>query len=312
MKISDKFEAVLQVRSFELKKIEEHLPDFLKLGRKYIPMASDGCCPTLAQIHGIFPIDFSRLLYICGRSEFKWSITKPFRENILQMEELQSQFELQRKDHLGNLVNDYWGTMNPENLFVLGTLIDSFNGIRDLNHLKGLFLGTGYGFPEKMAVDILGEHEIDTVDFRSDEDESREEVEVVYDLDGRNITYGPSQLAYVKSLPQKIGQFLPECATFHHSDSYRFLSGKSGQLYDYIVIDGNHLFEAVKSDLDLAFPLLKDGGFLFLDDYGGNKMATNPGVSVAAFYYAYENDLTGYWVSSPNDPFQTNSAFFIK
>ncbi|SHK42638.1 class I SAM-dependent methyltransferase [Rhodothermus profundi] len=38
--------------------------------------------------------------------------------------------------------------------------------------------------------------------------------------------------------------------------------------FDWIYIDGNHLYEYVKKDLELYFPKIKAGGFITGDDYG--------------------------------------------
>ena len=38
--------------------------------------------------------------------------------------------------------------------------------------------------------------------------------------------------------------------------------------FDWIYIDGNHLYEFVKQDLDSYYPKVKAGGFLCGDDYG--------------------------------------------
>jgi len=36
---------------------------------------------------------------------------------------------------------------------------------------------------------------------------------------------------------------------------------------DWIYIDGDHRYEAVKNDLDKYFPKVKPGGFIICDDY---------------------------------------------
>ena len=38
--------------------------------------------------------------------------------------------------------------------------------------------------------------------------------------------------------------------------------------FDWIYIDGNHLYDFVKQDLELYYPKVKPGGFLTGDDYG--------------------------------------------
>jgi len=40
------------------------------------------------------------------------------------------------------------------------------------------------------------------------------------------------------------------------------------QKFDFIYIDGDHRYEGVKRDIELAIPLLKPGGVMLLDDYG--------------------------------------------
>lgn len=53
----------------------------------------------------------------------------------------------------------------------------------------------------------------------------------------------------------------------------RQLSAEAAQQFDpesldWVYIDGNHLYEFVKQDLQLYFPKIKPGGFLCGDDYG--------------------------------------------
>ncbi len=37
---------------------------------------------------------------------------------------------------------------------------------------------------------------------------------------------------------------------------------------DWVYIDGNHLYEEISQDLDAWAPLVREGGFIFCDDYG--------------------------------------------
>lgn len=42
---------------------------------------------------------------------------------------------------------------------------------------------------------------------------------------------------------------------------------KSQGKYDFIFIDGDHSYEAVKKDLEMSIQLLKEGGHIVMDDY---------------------------------------------
>lgn len=48
------------------------------------------------------------------------------------------------------------------------------------------------------------------------------------------------------------------------------VAGEFGDSYfDWVYIDGNHLYEFVKQDLELYYPKVKSGGYIAGDDYGG-------------------------------------------
>ena len=102
------------------------------------------------------------------------------------------------------------------------------------------------------------------------------------------------------------------------ADSNHYLAEQIGMpsaerpSFDLVVVDANHLYSAVACDLLFGFELLSPGGVLFVDDYGGNKLATNPGVTAGCFDLVHMAETFGYWVANPADPFSTNSAFFIK
>ena len=58
-------------------------------------------------------------------------------------------------------------------------------------------------------------------------------------------------------------------------DRWEFIVGDSGtelpklyEKYDYIYIDGDHLFAGVLSDIEKCWPLLGKGAVMLLDDYG--------------------------------------------
>jgi len=53
----------------------------------------------------------------------------------------------------------------------------------------------------------------------------------------------------------------------HRSTSEAALRTLGAECLDWIYIDGNHLYEYVKSDLELGYRALKDAGYLSGDDY---------------------------------------------
>jgi hypothetical protein len=60
--------------------------------------------------------------------------------------------------------------------------------------------------------------------------------------------------------------------------------------FDWIYIDGNHLYEHVKQDLELYYPKIKAGGYLAGDDYGVKGWWSN-GVQEAVDEFVNQNSL---------------------
>jgi hypothetical protein len=50
------------------------------------------------------------------------------------------------------------------------------------------------------------------------------------------------------------------------------------QRFDLIYIDGDHTYEAVKKDAELAWPLLRRGGLLIFDDYNNDEFGVRQAV----------------------------------
>jgi predicted O-methyltransferase YrrM len=68
----------------------------------------------------------------------------------------------------------------------------------------------------------------------------------------------------------------------HRGYSTDVLQQFPDQYFDWIYIDGNHLYEYVKKDLELSFVKVKSGGYITGDDYtdggwwkGGVKKAVD-------------------------------------
>jgi len=68
----------------------------------------------------------------------------------------------------------------------------------------------------------------------------------------------------------------------HRGYSYEVCNDFEDQYFDWIYIDGNHLYEFVKKDLELYYNKVKENGFMMGDDYvtgdwwqGGVKKAVD-------------------------------------
>lgn len=54
----------------------------------------------------------------------------------------------------------------------------------------------------------------------------------------------------------------------HRNLSNEIVDDFEDSYFDWIYVDGNHLYEYVKQDLELYYPKVKDGGYIAGDDYG--------------------------------------------
>ena len=59
-----------------------------------------------------------------------------------------------------------------------------------------------------------------------------------------------------------------EIVSVHRSDSAGVASTFPDEHFDWVYIDGNHLFEFVERDLDIFWPKVRRNGVLAGDDYG--------------------------------------------
>lgn len=63
--------------------------------------------------------------------------------------------------------------------------------------------------------------------------------------------------------------------------------------FDYVYIDGEHSYEAIKRDLSNYFPKIKIGGYLIGDDYGWAGIA----IAVQEFLSEHRDEL--FWLVDP-------------
>ena len=53
------------------------------------------------------------------------------------------------------------------------------------------------------------------------------------------------------------------------SEAHKWITDKNpGKLFDFVHVDGDHSAEGITSDIELYFPLVKEGGIFFMHDVG--------------------------------------------
>jgi hypothetical protein len=86
-------------------------------------------------------------------------------------------------------------------------------------------------------------------------------------------------------------------------DSISALSALSDDYLDFVYIDGNHLYEFVKLDLELSLRKVKPGGYITGDDYGpGNWW--DGGVKKAVDEFGWNNGVEMLWIKKGQFAFQ--------
>ncbi|GFE71053.1 hypothetical protein CFPU101_36630 [Chroococcus sp. FPU101] len=80
------------------------------------------------------------------------------------------------------------------------------------------------------------------------------------------------QLLLEQKYENVVNQFAKEInlgqVVIHREYSNEIYSQFEDNYFDWIYIDGNHLYEFVKQDLELYYDKVKKGGFITGDDYG--------------------------------------------
>ena len=129
--------------------------------------------------------------------------------------------------------------------------------------------------------------------------------------------YGLQQDVEFDPTPEK--QAFPDayykivCELFATYSNVEIIRGKSedvvtlfpDQFFDYVYIDGEHSYDAVKRDLNNYFPKIKVGGYLIGDDYGWTGVAP----AVQEFLNAHQDEIL--WSDDPYGG-KTGNQFAIK
>ena len=94
-----------------------------------------------------------------------------------------------------------------------------------------------------------------------------------HEPDHQQSNYGNNGRNDMQSLFESVaGQFGFESphkdrVTIHRCSSKVFAKSLASEYLDFVYIDGDHNYDAVKGDLDTLFPKVKPGGLICIDDY---------------------------------------------
>jgi len=122
-----------------------------------------------------------------------------------------------------------------------------------------LAIGSGYGYIPSLLAQACHDNGIGHVDF----------VDAGYGLELR---HAGAWVGFWKTIEgQSIFQTfemgsLKKRITLYNMRTEEFFKKYDNLVYDYIYIDGDHLYKGIKFDVDHALPLLSKGGFLVLHD----------------------------------------------
>ena len=86
-------------------------------------------------------------------------------------------------------------------------------------------------------------------------------------------------------------------------DSQSALNEIKDESLDYIYIDGNHLYEFVRKDLELSLRKVKPGGYISGDDYIPGEWWKG-GVKKAVDEFGWNNDVALIWIKGGQFVFQ--------
>jgi hypothetical protein len=79
----------------------------------------------------------------------------------------------------------------------------------------------------------------------------------------------------------------------HRQSSLAAAASVPDRTFDWVYVDGDHSFAAVKADLEAWWPKMKSGGFLVADDYNWKDEAGRRSVKLAIEAFVAEHRLAG-------------------
>ncbi|MDD2943380.1 MAG: class I SAM-dependent methyltransferase [bacterium] len=215
-----------------------------------------------------------------------------------------------RGDGIGS--DPFWGMINaPEARRVL-TLARALVWSKEpARQLSALVIGTGYGATELMLAQMG--YQVTTVDLGPRNqgsalvtDEQQEAYRAAYED-----TFGIFIKAGVEN-----GVIDGSSVTMLVMSSQEFITGasNSGKSYDFILVDGSHLFPVAMKDVEGCVHLLAPGGIICVDDAGPAKLLSNPGSTMAAMSLDIDFGLLTFMVARGDDfrEIDANLMFAVK
>jgi hypothetical protein len=130
----------------------------------------------------------------------------------------------------------------------------------------GCEIGVHEGEYSRMMLDVIRPSRLHLIDPWKHEGDAQYQQSYYGGLgpDGQAVMdarYGKVRERFAKELAS--GQIV-----IHRGFSTDFVGEFADRYFDWVYIDGNHLYEFVKQDLELYAPKVKPGGYLVGDDYG--------------------------------------------
>lgn len=208
----------------------------------------------------------------------------------------------------------FWGMINaPEARIVLNlaSALILQSGIECVRPSRALVIGTGYGATELMLAQMG--YQVTTVDLGPR-------------CRGSALVFDEQQEAYRAADEDTFGIFIKagiELGVINEGSieilcmsSEQFLAGaaNAGKSYDFILVDGSHLFPVAMKDVDSCAHLLAPGGVICVDDAGPAKLLSNPGSTMAAMSLDIDHGLLTFMVARDEDfrQIDANLMFAVK
>lgn len=116
------------------------------------------------------------------------------------------------------------------------------------------------------------------------------------DKDGNNIIWADLNEEYI-NLKSYFNN--NQNVKIHKGFSFEILNTFVDEYFDLIYIDGDHSYDGVKKDLNIAFNKIKNGGYIFGHDY---NQTVFPGVVKAVNEFCDENNLTISYMTNDGCP----------
>ena len=148
------------------------------------------------------------------------------------------------------------------NLYQITTklLQESFGGQKEV---CGIEIGTKCGDLTRTALWALPQCQLYTIDPYEHRDGAEFEAGEMQDYHNQNHAFAETRLL-IPEFGDRVVMLI-----MRSKDAYPWIIEKNpGKKFDFLLVDGDHSEEGIKTDLDLYYPLVKEGGFAIFHDFG--------------------------------------------